>query len=214
MAPFDRNGGGDGISSGEWDSWSLGAAHREFLIRSGREEDKRLILDYDPPRQTAYTIPIGYCSGGPWELLDIQRQRFQAAVSARALWQDWEKFAAGFPVARSLAGLIAEDPTATVRHAGAAWRKYAAQPLVREILGNPELRSRFGDQAVGDFGVGVDRFVQMKVYETMTRDALLTLDGQWISRESMPHDRCIEFFNSYMDGLSPEAVVVNITYHS
>lgn len=62
--------------------------------------------------------------------------------------------------------------------------------------------------------MGVDRFVQVKVYETLARDALLTLDGEWLSRESMPHEQYIEFFNSYLDGLSPQSVVVNVTYHS
>ncbi|MDX2601231.1 hypothetical protein PV330_14505 [Streptomyces caniscabiei] len=213
MAPFDRNGGDD-LLAGEWDSWSLGAAHREFFIRPECDEDQRLIREYDPPRQTSYELPVGRCSGGPRELLDIQLQRSRAAASARALWNEWKEFSAGFPVARSLVDLIAEEPNATVRRAGPAWQKYAAQPLVRELLSKPELRSRFGDQAVGDFGVGVDRFVQVKVYETLARDALLTLDGEWLSRESMPHEQYIEFFNSYLDGLSPQSVVVNVTYHS
>lgn len=83
-----------------------------------------------------------------------------------------------------------------------------------ELLRKPELRSRFGDRAVGDFGVGVERFVQVKVYESVTRDALLTLDREWISPESMPHEQYIEYFNSYLDGLSPDTLVVNVTYHS
>lgn len=110
--------------------------------------------------------------------------------------------------------VIAEDPSATVHHAGAAWRKYAAQPLMRALLGKPELRSCFGDRAVGDFGAGLEHFLQVTVYESMARDALLTLDGEWFSRESVPHEQYIDFFNSHMDGLSLEIVVVNITYHS
>ncbi|MFJ6569359.1 hypothetical protein ACIQNU_18230 [Streptomyces sp. NPDC091292] len=70
---------------------------------------------------------------------------------------------------------------------------------------------------MGEFGVGRERFLRRKSCESLTRDALLTLDGKWITPESLAYEEYgeyIEFFNTYIDQLSPNAVLVNITFHS
>ncbi|MBT1091910.1 hypothetical protein [Streptomyces sp. Tu102] len=215
IAPFDHNAEGEDLEPGEWDVWSLGAAGREFWIRPGAEGDPRLIREYEPTREgQVHVIAPDRCSGGPVGALDIQTQRSRAAAEADVLWHAWEELSAGFPPARSLEDLIAEEPGASDRRPGPAWHRYAAQPLMRAVLEDPVLHARFGQRAVGDFGVGHERFLRRKYLESLARDALLTLDRMWISPVSLPHEEYIEFFNTYIDELSPNAVVVNITYHS
>ena len=130
------------------------------------------------------------------------------------LWRAWEELSSGFPPARSLDDLIVEHPEATVRHAGLAWQRYAAQPLVRAVLEDAGLLARFGQRAVRDFGVGRDRFLRRKVDEALVRDALLTLDGSWVTSVSRRDEDYVSFFNTYVDELAPDTVLVNITYHS
>ena len=130
------------------------------------------------------------------------------------LWRAWAELSSGFPPARSLDDLIAEDPEATVRHAGPAWQRYGAQPLVRAVLDDADLPARFGQRAVGDFGVGRDRFLRRGADEALVRDALLTLDGSWVTPVSQRDDDYVSFFNTYVDELAPDTMLVNITYHS
>ncbi|WP_200301905.1 hypothetical protein [Streptomyces adelaidensis] len=221
IAPFDRNAEGskaseeEDIEPGEWDAWTLGAADREFWVRPGSEGDPRLIREYEPTREgQTHVIPRDRCSGGPVGMLDIEAQRSRAVAEASVLWRAWEELSSGFPPARSLEDLTAEDPEASDRRPGPAWHRYAAQPLMRAVLGDPVLQSRFGQRAVGDFGVGRELFLRRKSCESLARDALLTLDGKWVSPGSLPYEEYIVFFNAHIDGLSPNAVVVNITYHS
>lgn len=67
------------------------------------------------------------------------------------LWRAWAELSSGFPPARSLDDLIAEHPEATVRHAGLAWQRYAAQPLVRAVLDDADLLARFGQRTATAF---------------------------------------------------------------
>jgi len=217
IAPYDRKGEGEDLHPGEWDSWTLGAAGLEFWIKPGSEADPRLIREYEPTREgKVHIIPPNRCSGGPVGLLDIVGQRSQAVAEADVLWHAWEELSSGFPPARSLDDLIAEEPEASYLRAGPAWHRYVAQPLMRAVLDDPALHARFGQRAVGDFGVGRERFLRRKACESLARDALLTLDGTWISPPSYLDDEYREYaevFSQYIDGLATDAVLVNITYH-
>jgi hypothetical protein len=89
-----------------------------------------------------------------------------------------------------------------------------AQPWVRAVLDDADLLACFGQQAVGEFGVRRDRFLRHKADEALVRDALLTLDGSWVTPASRRDDDYVSFFNTYVDELAPDTVLVNITYHS
>ncbi|MFJ2831745.1 hypothetical protein ACIPC1_30000 [Streptomyces sp. NPDC087263] len=215
IAPFDRNGEGKDLPPGEWDAWWMGAAGREFWIKPGFEDDPRLIREYEPARvSNAHVIPPARCSGGPVGLLDIDGQRSQAAAEANTLWREWEEFSSGFPPARSLDDLIAEEPEATYLHAGPAWHRYVAQPVMRAVLDDHALQARFGQRAVGDFSVGRERFVHRKAYASLAHDGFLTLDGKWSAPNSHPDHEYAEAFNRYIDALPPGIVLVNIKYHT
>ncbi|MHA5053130.1 hypothetical protein [Streptomyces sp. SD15] len=213
IAFFDYNGEGEELQP-EWDSWSLGAAGSEFWIKAGCEADPRLVREYEPTREgSTHSVPPDRCTGGPVGLLDIEGQRSRAVAEAGALWCEWEEFSAGFPPARSLDDLIAEEPEASDRRPGLAWHRYSVQPLMRAVLADPGLHRRFGERAVGDFGVGHERFLRRKADESLVRDGLVTLEGQWISWGSLPHDEYVGVFNGYIGELSPDVVLVNITCH-
>ncbi|MCZ4509186.1 hypothetical protein O3Q52_13425 [Streptomyces sp. ActVer] len=214
IAPYDHNGEGEDLPPGEWYAWWLGSTGQQFWIKPGFEDDPLLIREYETRQDGVYVSPPGRCSGGPVRLLDIHGQRSQAAADADALWCEWEGFSSGFPPARSLDDLIAEEPEATYLHAGPAWHRYAAQPVMRAVLDDPDLQARFGQRAVGDFGVGRDRYVRRKADESLVHDDLLTLDGEWISSDSMPHDEYVEFFNTHIDELPLDAVLVNLNYNT
>ncbi|WP_405991333.1 hypothetical protein [Streptomyces sp. NBC_00986] len=184
-------------------------------VEPGFEEDPLVVRDYEPVREgKVHVVAPDRCSGGPVRLLDFDGQRARAAAEADVLWRAWAELPSGFPPARSLDDLIAEHPEATVRHAGLAWQRYAAQPLVRAVLDDADLLARFGQRAVGEFGVGRDRFLRRKADEALVRDALLTLDGSWVTPVSRRDDDYVSFFNTYVDELAPDTVLVNITYHS
>ncbi len=215
VSSFDHNGEGEGLSPGEWDEWWLGAAGQEFWIKSGSEDDPRLIREHEPLRENdLHVIPSNRCPGGPVGLLDIDGQRSRAAAEADALWREWVEFSARFPPARSLDDLIAEESEATYLHAGPAWHRYVAQPVMRAVLDDRALEARFGQQAVGEFGVGRELFVRRKELASLAHDGLLTLDGKWSAPNSYPDHEYAESCNRYIDALSPDVVLVNITYHA
>ncbi|MFF9621871.1 hypothetical protein [Streptomyces griseosporeus] len=215
MAPYDHNNTQDGLPAAEWDAWWMGAAGREYGIRQGMEDDPRLIRECEPTREgQTYVVPWNRCSGGPLELLDIEGQRSRAVAAADELWQAWTEFSAGFPPADTLEDLIAQEPGATLLHAGPAWHRYAAQPVMRAVLNDPALSARFGQRAVGDFAVGRDAFLRRAACASVAQDALLTLDGEWIAPVSPQDHEFAGTVDRYIDTVAPDAVLVNITYHS
>jgi hypothetical protein len=212
---YDRNGEREAVSPGEWDAWWIGAAGREYWIRRGMEDDPRLIRECEPTREEQiYVVPWNRCSGGPLKLLDIEGQRSHAVATADELWQAWTEFSAAFPPADTLEDLIAQEPGATLLHAGPAWHRYAAQPVMRAVLDDPALLARFGQRAVGDFAVGRDAFLRRAACGSVTQDALLTLNGEWIAPVSPQDHEFAETVNRYIDTVAPDTVLVNITYHS
>ncbi|MEU9335636.1 hypothetical protein AB0D49_21030 [Streptomyces sp. NPDC048290] len=215
MAPFDRNSEDEDRASGEWDHWWLGSPRAQFWIRPGCEDDPRLIHDIEPSRagQSSTAAP-GRCCGGPLELLDIARQRSLADGESDQLWKTWESISAVFPPARSLTAFLAEDPDATIQHAGRAWQRYAAQPLIRALLDDHELYAAFGDWTEADGApIDRDRFRRRTSDESLACDALLTLDGRWLAPPSPSERDYARHYCVAIEDLPADTVLVNVTYH-
>ncbi|WP_329437399.1 MULTISPECIES: hypothetical protein [unclassified Streptomyces] len=216
MAPFDRNRdlSSDQDKGGEeWDSWDVGSTKLEFLVRVGHENDPRLVRNPKTPRGELRPLTPGLCDGGPLGLLDLREQKLQAAAAAQKLWNQWTEFSQGFPTAQGLDDLIAADPHASEQVPGPAWHAYRRQPLVQALFADHDLRDRFGDNAVGNFGVGEDAFIHRKANESVTADALLTIDGRWLAWDSMRHDPYVQPVGDYLDRLPQNAIAVVVTYH-
>ncbi|MEU1401466.1 hypothetical protein ABZ471_03720 [Streptomyces sp. NPDC005728] len=196
---------------GEWDYWFISGANCGFVILPGHEDDPRLVR-YDEWKESSEELPWDRCHGGPRALLDLDADRVTAAQEAAGRWDDWSRFAAGHPPALPAGHYLDRaylDPVGYPEQRARA--EYAAQPLIRAMSEDPELRERFPYDPIAFFGPDRDEFVADCVSRVLPTPALLTLDGRWIEEGGPEYRR---LFNTYLDSLPPETMVVRVLYHS
>ncbi|MEU6464109.1 hypothetical protein [Streptomyces sp. NPDC046976] len=83
--------------------------------------------------------------------------------------------------------------------------------MIRAILDDPELAERFTDDPIRFFGPDREAFVTERAAQVLPTPALLTLDGHWREDGGPAYRR---WFNTYLDTLPPETMVVRVLYHS
>ncbi|MFE2015210.1 hypothetical protein [Streptomyces sp. NPDC059491] len=196
---------------GEWDYWYVSGAGCEFPVVAGHEGDPRLVREELELSTGPRVLPPGLCDGGPRGLLDFEAARRPAAEQAERNWADWHELAAAHPPAQPF-GVFRDrwiaDPAG--RSHGDVWAEYAAQPAIRALHDRPELRDRVGSQPQDRLGADRAAYVAREAAEVLPTPALLTLDGTWVG---IAGDERRTWFNTYLDGLPPEAVVVRVLYH-
>ncbi|WP_424861796.1 hypothetical protein [Streptomyces sp. MMS24-I29] len=212
MAPYyyDREDRPHPDWVGEWDYWFISGANCAFAVLPGREDDARLVR-FDDWNDSAEELPRDRCYGGPRGLLDLDTDREAVADEAARWWDRWTRFAAGHPSALPVGHYLDRaylDPVGYPEQRARA--EYAAQPLIRAVIENPELEERFTDDPVGYFGPDRETFVADCASQVLPTPALLTLDGRWVEAGGPEYRR---WFASYLDALPNETMVVRVLYH-
>ncbi|WP_317447569.1 hypothetical protein [Streptomyces collinus] len=196
---------------GEWDYWFVSGANCPFAVLPGHEDDPRLVR-YDEWTESSEELPRGRCHGGPRGLLDLYTDRQAAAHEAARRWDEWARFAAGHPPALAAGPYLDRaylDPVGYPEERARA--EYAAQPLIRAFMEDPELEDQFPYDPIGYFGPYREAFMADRVAEALPTPALLTLDGRWVEYSGPDYRR---EFNTYLNALPPETMVVRVLYHS
>jgi hypothetical protein len=163
-----------------WDSWRIsgGSSGAGFLIRSGFEDDPRLI--HDQPSYTGAVRPSrpGMCAGGPRGFLDLAKPYAEDTRDAERGWDLWHEVAPHFPPAKSLDELRAA--TGSFSEAG---RLYLEQPVIQEFhrIGiDTKIWYRLGGlepDGVPELARDRSDFVRRQVALNARSTDLLTLDG-------------------------------------
>ncbi|MFD8692259.1 hypothetical protein [Streptomyces sp. NPDC059651] len=88
---------------------------------------------------------------------------------------------------------------------------FRAQPLIRAIEADPALEERFTSDPVLHFDEDRETYVARHVAAVLPTPALLTLDGRWLEGGGPEYDH---MFQSCLDGLPGDTMVVRVLYHS
>ncbi|MGW3498620.1 hypothetical protein [Streptomyces sp. NPDC001020] len=198
---------------GEWDYWAISGGRYAFAVLLGHEDDPRLVRVGDWQQGSEWEeLDRGRCHGGPRGILDLDTDREAAAQEAALRWDEWARFAAGHPPALPAAHYLDRvylDPVGYPEERARA--DHWDQPLIRAILEDPELEERFTDDPVLFFGPDREAFVAAHAAQVLPTPALLTLDGRWLEDGGPAYRR---WFNTYLDALPPETMLVRVLYHS
>lgn len=220
MAPYDINRPGDWNPLGQWDRWIIHAdAGYAYLVLPPYEGDRRLVTAATVPRGEADldALGAGECYGGPRGLLDFDGMRRRAAHPYDVLLVAWNELTERHPRARPLAEFVARhvaDPAGYSLED--AKKEHRAQPLVQDVArraaaGDPHFDRSFPfHDPVGYFAEEHEQRRMQSVRCAVPGSALVTLDGSWTQAET---DDDWDRANGYLDGLDPEAVVVDVRCH-
>ncbi|MER5883752.1 hypothetical protein ABT160_07975 [Streptomyces sp. NPDC001941] len=221
MAPFDMNQDDIDLAErhGRWDYWYVSGVGREFAVRPGHEHDPGLVRTEDwldgmglvPwTEDDAERAPDRHCYGGPKELLDLGREREEAAARAEREWRAWHELAAAHPAPLPFSTFSARterDPDAYPWDRAVA--DYDAQPLRAALEAHPDVDS-FGDDPYATFGADLDAYVERRVIRVLPTAALLTLDGRWAEGAG---DDYYRWATHYLDALPPSSMIVRVHHH-
>lgn len=185
MAPYDYNR--EDIPHPDWvGEWDYWAISGAGCEFAVRpgHEDDPRLVRHDEWREPPEELPRSRCHGGPRGLLDLDTDRAEAAREAARRWDDWRRFEA--------------------RHTG-------PKAVLRAIAEDPELEERFTHIPYDWFGRDREAYIAERVDDVLPTTALLTLDGRWVEYGG-PDYR--EWFNTYLDGLRADTMVVRVLFHS
>ncbi|MFF2010152.1 hypothetical protein ACFVWY_13910 [Streptomyces sp. NPDC058195] len=220
MAPYDINRAQEGNPEGHWDWWTIrGGTGNAYLVRPPHEGDRRLITASTVPRRKAALADLGplECYGGPRGLLDFDAMRKRASRTQDALLAAWTELTAIHPPARPLTDFLARHESDPDGYSPAdAREEHLAQPLVqdvaqRAVAGDPHFGMSFLlNDPVAYFAREFEETRLGAVRCAVPGFALVTLEGTWTDADTEDYwDRA----NRYLDGLDPEAVVLDLLCH-
>ncbi|QIQ03611.1 hypothetical protein [Streptomyces liangshanensis] len=197
MAPFwyDREDRPRPDWVGEWSYWFVSAGNHLFDVLPGHEDDPRLVR-YDDWTDSPENLPPSHCHGGPRALLDLDTPRTAESRRAADTWTAYHALAERFRT---------QDPrelTATASH---------EQPLIQTIESDPTLEERFTSNPALHFNEDQETYAARHAAAVLLTPTLLTLDGRWLEDGGPDHAR---MFNTYLDALPGETMVVRVLYHS
>ncbi|MFD6294260.1 hypothetical protein ACFWFU_05555 [Streptomyces sp. NPDC060235] len=87
---------------------------------------------------------------------------------------------------------------------------YRTQPVIAALSDQPELNDLIGGDPVARYAHGLDTLIRDATDGVLATQALLTLDGQWLTVSSAEQKR---YFTDYLDGLAADVLVVRVMYH-
>ncbi|MEU9326464.1 hypothetical protein AB0D91_22070 [Streptomyces canus] len=196
---------------GEWSYWFVSGAGCLFDVLPGHEDDPRLVR-YDDWTEPPEDLPPSRCHGGPRGILDLDTPRAAEARRAGDTWTAYRAFSERYPPALPFHHFAERartlDPELAREAAVTAFRE---QPLIRAIESDPALEERFGSDPVYHFDEDLETYVSRHVAAVLPTPALLTLGGRWEEGGGPDYER---MFNSYLDGLPADTMVVRVLYHS
>jgi len=176
------------------------------LSDTTRAADPRLVRSYNGG-------PVDRCAGGPVGLLDLAAMRAQQEVRAAELHDAWTQATAHMPPARPWSEFA--DGSVSDFAALIAFREQPQLKVLADLTGSP--RRREEDAAL----VALDRtaFIARARRRAVPGNSLLEVDSTWStdpawlndddvqeSGSTAYHDRV----NAYLDGLSPDHLVVGV----
>lgn len=215
MAPYDYNREDvpdDPEWMGEWDYWQIDGRGCELPVRAGYEDDPRIIRGALTISGTPRVFPPGTCDGGPRGLLDLGAARDPVAAEAARTFREWHEFASHYPPARPLNYFWEKHQAAPQALRGQRVHEdHDSQSVIKALhRERPELRDRVSSCPVDYVGDDLEAFVERQAMDVLSTHALLTLDGEWTYAGTLEGRR---HFNTYLEQLPPEALVVRVLYH-
>ncbi|MFE9435354.1 hypothetical protein [Streptomyces sp. NPDC006640] len=214
MAPYDYNrdeGVGVPVVETWWDYWKVDGRGCEFSVAQGYEADPRLIRGTETLNGQPRNVPPSLCDGGPRTLLDLEGPRARAAADERRAFDAWQTFSSAYPPAYPADHFWARhfaDPEGYPQ--AQVIEDYRTQPVIAALSDQPELNDLIGGDPVARHAYGLDTLIRDATDGVLATQALLTLDGQWLTVSSAEQKR---YFNDYLDGLAGDVLVVRVMYH-
>lgn len=214
MAPYDYNR--DPRTEFEaidtwWDYWKIDGRGCEFMVLPGHEEDPRLIRGTETLSGQHRTVTLALCDGGPRALLDLDTPRAQAAGQERRAFEAWQAFSSAYPPSHPSDHFWAKHFADPEHYPVAqAIEDYRTQPVIAALGSHPELQDLIGGDPVARYVHDIEYLVRDAADCAVATQALLTLDGQWLS---IMGSEATRYFNDYLDSLPADAFVVRVKYH-
>ncbi|MEV8320713.1 hypothetical protein AB0Q95_41845 [Streptomyces sp. NPDC059900] len=230
MAPYDQNmdsGVSGGEWQGEWDWWHVfgGDDERGLRVRSGFEDDPRIIRNPVYREGEKRLGTRSRCDGGPRGLLDFDTDRAAAEEKALATWQALSALAERSQAASPLRDFLdrfARDATYPVTQAR---QDYMEQPFIRAAFASGLMTSTVvqeADDPVARLELGWAEFLERERSRVIPTAALIGLDGKWRDDSCVGNIRerfartleYLRFADRYLLGLDADVLVVRIRFHS
>ncbi|MEU1536504.1 hypothetical protein [Streptomyces fagopyri] len=123
----------------------------------------------------------------------------------------WQTFSSAYPPSHPSHHFWAKHFADPERYPVAqAIEDFRTQPVIAALGSHPELEDLIGGDPVARYVHDVDYLVRDAADSAVATQALLTLDGQWLS---IMGSEATRYFNDYLDSLPADALVVRVKYH-